>query len=114
MKNQRSGHLVLESVRAALSHCHLPTHPNPFALSLYFDRLRMIGNSFEQNTNLTPFGLSLPFDKLRMIGTSNRQNTNPAPFGLSLSKPYLPLRGTSTGSVRTGWVELNSLKNDAN
>jgi hypothetical protein len=72
MKNQRSGHHVLESMSVVLSHYHLPAHHEPLALSLSFDKLRLIGNSNRHNTNPTPFGLSLSFDKLRMIGNSNR------------------------------------------
>jgi hypothetical protein len=81
------------------------TPPIPFGLSSSFDRLRMIGNPNDQNTNPIPFGLSLPFDKLRTIGNTNGQNTKPCPFGLSLSKPCHHLRATSTGSVRTGFFE---------
>ena len=54
-----------------------------------------------QRTDNIPFALSLPFDRLRMIGNKNEPNTQPTPFGLSLSKPCLAHDGTSTSSVRT-------------
>ncbi len=71
---------------------NLETPPVPFGLSLFFDKLRMIGNTHTLNTHPIPFGLSLSFDKLRMIGNTHTLNTHPVPFGLSLSKACAGLR----------------------